>query len=168
MSHILDGLGGFQEQELAGPSSFVKPRSLLFQQAGGCAGLGGGCVAPTPAHCIDGTAAWAVLQHVRGRGDGGSHHARAVRVWCKLWLSRAAGRVWSWFITNKTCTNYPLLLPCGRQRPLLCCRLDYARWEQGVGVPALKTNKLGGAESGLPPGVCSSSRCAGWRDVQCM
>lgn len=34
-SHILDGLGGFQEVDLEGPSSFVRPTSLLFKQTGG-------------------------------------------------------------------------------------------------------------------------------------
>lgn len=33
-AHILDDLGGFHEVPLAGPSSFVRPTSLLFQQAG--------------------------------------------------------------------------------------------------------------------------------------
>lgn len=32
-AHILDDLGGFQEVDLAGPSSFVRPTSLLFKQA---------------------------------------------------------------------------------------------------------------------------------------
>lgn len=34
VSCILDGLGCFKEVALAGPSTFVRPRSLLFQQAG--------------------------------------------------------------------------------------------------------------------------------------
>lgn len=34
VSHILEGLGNFREEPLQGQSAFVKPMSLLFDQAG--------------------------------------------------------------------------------------------------------------------------------------